>query len=94
MFFIEFERPLSGKADVQIMVFEKSLRNGRYAHNTVEKLFLMLCELDFRKNMRMRVRSNSFLGIQSFKVTHSRTRSFFEPRVFQQYSHGSGHWEW
>jgi len=31
MFFIEFERPLSGKADVQILVFEKSLRNGRHA---------------------------------------------------------------
>ena len=31
MFFIEFEQPLSGKADIQILVSEKSLRNGRYA---------------------------------------------------------------
>ncbi len=30
--------------------------------NTVEKLFLILCELDFRKYMRMSVRSNPLLG--------------------------------
>ena len=28
------ERPLSGKADVQILDFEKSLRNDRYAHGS------------------------------------------------------------
>ncbi len=30
MFFIEFERPLSGKADVQILTLEFSLPNGRF----------------------------------------------------------------
>jgi hypothetical protein len=30
MFFIEVERPLSEKADVQDIVFEKSLGNDRY----------------------------------------------------------------
>jgi hypothetical protein len=30
MLFIEFERPLSGKADVQILVFEERLLNDRY----------------------------------------------------------------
>ncbi len=38
MFFIELERPLSGKADVQILVFDKSLRNGQYAVNLRKKI--------------------------------------------------------
>ncbi len=32
--FKQIERPLSGKADVQILDFEKSLRNDRYAHGS------------------------------------------------------------
>jgi len=32
---------------LKILIF--SILNGRFTLNTVEKLFLMLCELDFRK---------------------------------------------
>jgi hypothetical protein len=29
-FFQQSERPLSGKADIQILIFDKTLRNDRY----------------------------------------------------------------
>jgi hypothetical protein len=32
--FQEFERPLSGKADVQILIFEKSSGNDRFARDS------------------------------------------------------------